>query len=71
MLQTSIPNEIIIALIPVILLQLVLTIYALYDWFKQGSRLENRYLWLILILAMSLVGPLLYFWKAPRESLDF
>lgn len=71
MLQTTIPIELIYALIPVILLELALTIYAIYDWIKQGSSLENRYVWLLVILAINIVGPLLYFWKAPRESLDF
>ncbi len=71
MLQTTIPIEFIIALIPVILLEFGLLIYALYDWFKQGPGLENRYIWLLIILAGNLVGPILYLWKAPRESLDF
>ena len=70
MLQTTIPTEIIIALIPVILLEFALLIYALIDWFKQGPGLENRYVWLLVILALNIIGPILYFWKAPRESLD-
>ena len=47
-----------------------LTIFALYDWYKQGQGLENRYIWLIVILVLNLIGPILYFWKAPRDSLD-
>lgn len=67
----TIPTEVLIAIIPIVLLELALTLYALYDWFKQGSRLENRYVWLIVILIINLLGPLLYFWLAPRENLDF
>lgn len=68
--STSIPTELLIAIIPIALLELALTIYALIDWIKQGSKLENRYLWLILILFINLIGPIVYFWKAPRESSD-
>ena len=70
-MQTTIPTEVLIAIIPIALFELVLTLYALYDWFKQGSKLESRYVWLLLILALNIIGPLLYFWKAPRENLDF
>lgn len=69
MLRT-IPMEFIIALIPIILLEIALMIYALYDWFKQGPELENRFIWLIVIVLISTIGPLFYFWKAPRDTLD-
>ena len=68
--STSIPTELLIAIIPIALIELGLTIYALIDWLKQGSRLENIYLWLFLILFLNLIGSIIYFWKAPRESLD-
>ena len=70
MFNTTIPIEVIYALIPIVLLELALTIFALYDWYKQGQGLENRYIWLIVILILNLIGPILYFWKAPRDSLD-
>ncbi len=70
MLSQTISTDILIALIPIILLELFLTLYALFDWIKQGSRLENRYIWLILILVINIIGPLFYFWKAPRDTLD-
>lgn len=70
-MQTTIPTEFLIALIPIAIFEFALTLYALYDWFKQGSKLESRYVWLLLILALNIIGPLLYFWKAPRENLDF
>ena len=70
MFNTTIPIEVIYALIPIVLLELALTIFALYDWYKQGQGLENRYIWLIVILVLNLIGPILYFWKAPRDSLD-
>ena len=70
MFNTTIPIELIYALLPIVLLELALTIFALYDWFKQGAGLENRYIWLLVILLLNLIGPLLYFWKAPRDSLD-
>ena len=69
MLASTIPIEFLYALIPIALIQIVLELYALYDWLKQGSRLENRFVWLILIFVLGIIGPLIYFWKAPRESL--
>lgn len=70
MLSQTISTEVLIALIPIVLIELALTLYALYDWFKQ-PKLENRYIWLIIILVVGTIGPLLYFWKAPRgEKLD-
>lgn len=70
MLSTTISTELLIALIPVILLEFSLLLYALYDWIKQGPSLENRFIWLILILGISVVGPVIYFLIAPRDSID-
>ena len=63
------PLALLIAVIPLLIVQLALMIYAAYDWNKQGSQLENRYIWLVLILVVNIIGPLVYFWKAPRDTL--
>ena len=58
------------ALIPLVIIQLALLIYGVYDWIKQGESLDNRFLWLLLILFISFAGPIIYFLLAPRESRD-
>ena len=63
------PFALLLAVIPLLIVQLALLIYAAYDWYKQGSQLENRYVWLVLILVVNIIGPLVYFWKAPRDTL--
>ena len=70
MIQLTLSNEILLALIPIVLIQLTLTFYGLYDWLKQRKSLENRYIWLVLIVLISFIGPILYFLLAPRESMD-
>lgn len=60
--------DILYALIPLVIIQLGLLVYGIYDWAKQGNNLDNRFLWLLLILFISFAGPILYFLLAPRES---
>lgn len=70
MQSITLSNEIWLALVPIILIELSLTLYGLYDWLKQRKSLENKYVWLALILFISTIGPILYFLLAPRESQD-
>lgn len=70
MLATTIPTELLLAFIPIVLVEFSLLLYALYDWIKQGVGLENRYIWLLLIFAISFLGPIIYFLKAPRDTLE-
>lgn len=69
MLVLKHPLGLVIAIIPLLIVQLGLMFYAAYDWYKQGPQLENRYLWLILIILVNIIGPIVYFWKAPRRAL--
>lgn len=70
MQHIALTNEMLMALVPIVLLQLSLTLYGLYDWLKQRENLENKFVWLIVIILISFIGPIVYFLMAPRESLD-
>ena len=48
-------------LIPVVIIQLILTVTALLDWLKQPHLRGNRWVWLAVILFVNLFGPIIYF----------
>ncbi len=48
-------------LMPVIVLQIALQIYALYDLWKNWSANKSGWLWVGVIVLGSLLGPLVYF----------
>ena len=66
----EITNELLIIIIILIAFEFILLGYTLYDWMKQGKTLENRMVWLVVIVLVSTIGPILYFLLAPREKHD-
>lgn len=48
-------------LVPVIILELILLVVALLDWIKRPVTRGNRWVWLVVILLVNLVGPIIYF----------
>ena len=54
-------STMILVLLPLILLQIALQAYALYDIWKNRSANQSSWLWVIVILVMGLLGPLAYF----------
>lgn len=49
-------------LLPIVLIELVLIIVALVDLFRhKNCRFGNRIIWVIVIVALQLLGPILYF----------
>ena len=70
----DITQEILIAIIPLLILELLLIVIALRDWLKKDNQnMENRYLWLLAIFLLNGIGPIVYFLAAPRNAteLDF
>lgn len=47
-------------LIPVVILQLALIIVALVDWVKRERTRGPKWVWLLVILFVSLFGPIIY-----------
>jgi ABC-2 type transport system ATP-binding protein len=54
--------ELVVLLVPLVLLELGLAIWALYDLTRPGRRVrgESRLMWGLIILLVSLLGPILY-----------
>jgi hypothetical protein len=48
-------------LVPILLIQLGLVIAALLDLFKREKTRGPKWLWLIIILFVNLIGPIIYF----------
>jgi hypothetical protein len=57
-------------ILPLILLQLALLIAALIDVTRPGRRVrgDNKLIWVLIIIFVSLFGPLLYFLVGREES---
>ncbi len=52
--------ELVKLLIPLIILQLGLILYALFDLKKNGVRNLNKTAWIIIIIVINMIGPILY-----------
>lgn len=59
-------NSLIPLIIIVAIIQLALIVIAVRDWLKQDKSMQNRNMWLIIILLLNFIGPILYFMTAPR-----
>lgn len=46
---------------PMLILQVVLTIVALVAWFKTDQTKGPKWAWLLIILLVSIIGPILFF----------
>ncbi len=56
--------------VPLLLLQLGLTIAALVDWARRKHTRGPRWLWLVIILGVSTIGPVIYFLLGRTEEND-
>lgn len=54
-------------LAPLIIIQFLLIVVALVDWVKQSNTRGPKWLWLIIILFISMFGPILYFLFGRKE----
>jgi hypothetical protein len=54
-------------LIPVILLQLFLTIAALVDLLRRERTRGPKWVWAVVILAVNIIGPIIYFMLGREE----
>jgi 4-amino-4-deoxy-L-arabinose transferase-like glycosyltransferase len=55
-------------LIPVLLIQVGLQIYALIDLYRQTQVKGNKWLWVVIIILGEIVGPIVYFLFARKEE---
>ena len=64
------PATIALVLIPILILQLGLMLYALYDLFQEDRRVrgDSKAMWAVIIFLVNLIGPLLYFFIGRDDS---
>lgn len=54
---------------PLLLIQGVLVVVSLFDWIKQEDQIRgNRWIWLVVIIFVNLIGPVLYFIFGRRKD---
>lgn len=61
-------EKIIPLLIPIIIIQIGLQIYALIDLYRQPKVRGSKVLWTVIILLAEIFGPIAYFIFAKRED---
>jgi len=57
-------------LVPILVIQLGLLIWALYDLTRPGRRVkgDNKVVWALIIIFVNLIGPILYFLVGREET---
>ena len=55
-------------LIPIIIIQLGLQIYALVDLYRQESVKGPKWAWVLVIIFLNLIGPIVYLVVARKEE---
>lgn len=63
-------KELIIMLIPLLVLQLSLMIYCILKILKEGVSMGSKNLWLLIVIALNLIGPLLYLLVGRNKNVD-
>lgn len=68
--QTVETSEIILLVAPLVVLQLGLAVYALYDIYKRGGSRAPlpTWVWVLLVALGQLWGPVLYFFLGRKED---
>lgn len=58
----AVSSVLLMALIPILLIQFGLQIFALFNLYKRKKvRWDKKWIWLIIILCFNMVGPIVYF----------
>ncbi|MEN2768275.1 PLDc N-terminal domain-containing protein [Ornithinibacillus xuwenensis] len=52
---------------PLLIIQLILVIVAIIDWVKVKETNGPKWLWLIIIIVINIIGPVLYFIFGRRQ----
>ncbi len=64
-------KDVLLALIPIIILNVALVIWCVIDWTKRDRfAYFQKYVWLIIILFIQLIGPILYLIIGRKDSDD-
>jgi hypothetical protein len=64
-------KDVLLALIPIIILNVALVIWCVIDWTKRDTfAYFQKYVWLIFILFIQLIGPILYLLIGRKDAND-
>ena len=68
--MSGVDPAIVVVLVPLVLVELGLAIWALYDLTRPGRRVrgDSRLMWALIVLLVSLLGPILYYVVGRQES---
>ncbi len=68
--MNGIEPQLLVLLIPIVVVELGLAVWALYDLTRPGRRVrgDSRLMWGLIVLLVSLIGPILYFVVGRQES---
>ncbi|MDV2686005.1 PLD nuclease N-terminal domain-containing protein [Alkalihalophilus lindianensis] len=55
-------------ILPFFIIQLILMVIALVDWFKIEKTNGPKWMWLFIILLVNIIGPILYFMIGRRQE---
>jgi hypothetical protein len=61
-------QQLIPLLVPVIIVQIILLVVALLDLRKQAITRGPKWMWVVIILFVNIIGPILYFVLARKEE---
>lgn len=61
-------RELIPLLAPILIIQIVLIVVALLDLSKRAKTKGPRWLWVVIIIFLNMLGPILYFLVGREES---
>ena len=68
--MNGIEPQLLLLLVPIVVVELGLAVWALYDLTRPGRRVrgDSRLMWGLIVLLVSLIGPILYFVVGRQES---
>ncbi|WNF38685.1 PLD nuclease N-terminal domain-containing protein [Bacillaceae bacterium IKA-2] len=64
----ALDSTMLMLILPVAVIQLILVIVALIDWVRTEETNGPKWMWLLIILLVSLFGPILYFIIGRKNS---
>mgnify|MGYP001563687723 CR=1 FL=1 len=69
-MNPSIDPTFLLVLVPVLVIQLGLLVWALYDLTRPGRKVkgDSKVVWALIIIFVNLVGPILYFLVGREDS---
>lgn len=68
--ESTLDTTTILALIPLVIIQITVQLYALYDIYRRGGARSNTPVWVVVIVLFQLLGPIVYFALGRKEDVE-